>query len=217
MLTMIERSKKLIAGSSLATKAMQGGAWLGAGSTAEQAFRFARNMLLARLLAPEAFGVMAIILSISSAVDTFTEIGVKEAVIQNPKGHEDRYVNSAWWLSFSRALSLYLLVFISAPWIARFYNNQEMAHLVRVALLGIVFVGATSSRAYVALKEMHFKRWAVIQHGGGICGSLITVTLAFYIRGVWALAIGFVLENFIRCVTSYIVCPFMPKFQFDRE
>jgi lipopolysaccharide exporter len=217
MVTIIERGKKLLTGNSLATRAMRGGAWLGAGSTAEQLFRFARNMLLTRLLAPEAFGLMAIILSISSAVDTFTEIGVREAIIQNPRGQEDRYVNSAWWLSLSRSLSLYVLVFISAPWIARFYNNQEMTRLVRVALLGIVFVGATSSRAFVALKEMQFKRWAIIQHGGGVCGSLITLTLAFFIRGVWALAIGFALENLIRCVTSYVVCPFRPKMQIDRE
>ena len=217
MVSIIQRAKNFVAGSSLGKKAMHGGAWLGTGSAAEQVFRFARNMLLTRLLAPEAFGLMAIILSISSAVDTFTEIGVREAVIQNPKGHEDRYVNSAWWLSLSRSLCLYVLIFIAAPWIAKFYNNQEMTHLVRVALLSIVFVGATSSKAFVALKEMQFKRWAVIQHGGGVCGTLTVITLAFFIRGVWALAIGFALENLIRCVLSYAICPFWPKLQIDRE
>jgi O-antigen/teichoic acid export membrane protein len=217
MVSILQRGRKLVAGRSLATKILRGGAWLGTGSTVEQVFRFVRNMVLTRLLAPEAFGLMAIILSISSAVDTFTEIGVREAIIQNPKGHEDRYVNSAWWLSLSRSLGLYVLVFISAPWIAHFYNNQEMTRLVRVALLSIVFVGATSSKAFVALKEMQFKRWAIIQHGGGLCGSVITLTLALFIRGVWALAIGFALENLIRCVVSYVICPFRPKLEIDKD
>ena len=59
---------------------MRGGAWLGSGSVAEQASRFARNMILTRLLAPSAFGTMAIVMSSSAIVGALTEVGVKQAV-----------------------------------------------------------------------------------------------------------------------------------------
>src|SRR2546425_12554297 len=113
MFTLINHAKEFRAGGTLVPKALRGGAWLGVGSIAEQVLRFARNMLLTRLLAPEVFGLMAIVLAISSAAETLTEIGVREAIIQNPRGQEDHYVNSAWWLAFLRAVGLYLLVFAS--------------------------------------------------------------------------------------------------------
>src|SRR3990172_12594762 len=87
----------------LPAKILRGGGWLAGGSLAEQAFRFARNMLLARLLAPEAFGTIAIILSVCSAIQSFTDIGIREALIQNPKGAERKYVGAAWWLALFRA------------------------------------------------------------------------------------------------------------------
>lgn len=209
--------KKLMSGGSLRSHVFRGGTWLGIGSVFEQVFRLGRSVLLARLLAPEAFGVMAIVYSASAVVDMLAEIGVREAIIQNPKGQDDRFVNSAWWLAFGRGVGIYALLFVAAPWIANFYGNPDLVPLMRVALLGIVFSGAQSSKAYVALKEMKFKQWTILQSGGGVCGSLVVVALAFWVRSVWALAIGYAAENCIRCIASYVICPFRPRLELDRE
>src|ERR1035437_9699728 len=88
-------------GQGLKTKVLRVGVWLGGGSVAEQALRFGRNMILARLLAPNAFGTMAIALSAASVVDTLTDVGVGTAIIQNPRGAEDKYLNTAWWLAIA--------------------------------------------------------------------------------------------------------------------
>ena len=73
------RLNDLLVSEGLRAKALFGGAWLGGASAAEQVVRFSRNMVLARLLAPSAFGTMAIVLSSSSLVDTLTDVGVKLA------------------------------------------------------------------------------------------------------------------------------------------
>jgi len=86
---------KSLLGESLKAKVMRGGTWLGAGSFSEQTIRFARNMVLTRILAPEAFGTMAIVLSAGSVIHTITDIGVKEAIIQNPRGTEKHYTSVA--------------------------------------------------------------------------------------------------------------------------
>jgi O-antigen/teichoic acid export membrane protein len=208
---------KLLGGSGLKGHMFRGGTWMGIGSVLEQVFRMGRNMLLTRLLAPEAFGVMAIVYSTSSIVDMLAEIGVKEAIIQHPKGNDHRYINSAWWLGFGRGVGIYAILFALAPWVAKFYGNAELAPLMRTALLSIIFLGAQSSKAFVALKEMKFKRWAFIQNGGGIFGSLVVVGMAFFVRSVWALAIGFAAENFMRCIISFAICPFLPRLELDRE
>jgi len=76
----------VLQGDALRAKAMRGGAWLGTGSVAEQALRFNRNMLLAWILAPGAFGTMAIVLSSASLVDVLTDVAMTAAIIQSFHG-----------------------------------------------------------------------------------------------------------------------------------
>jgi O-antigen/teichoic acid export membrane protein len=206
----------LRSGEALKIKAMRGSFWLGAGSVMEQGLRFLRNMFLARLLAPEAFGIMAIVLAVNQAFETFAEIGIQTAIIHNSKGQERTYLNSAWWLAMGRATALYILAYLGAPWIAHFYHNPELVSLIRAAFLGVLFRGATSPGIYVAVKQMRFKPWVMAQYGGGPLGIAMTVLLAYLMRDVWALVIGFTLEAAVRCALSYCVCPFRPGLRFDR-
>ena len=134
--------KTLLAGEGLKAKVFRGGAWLGTGSFSEQVVRFGRNMVLARLLAPEAFGMMAVVLSGCSVIHTIMDIGVKEALIQNPRGSEDEYVGAAWWMAFGRAISFGVCLLIAAPFIARFYGNAELSPLFRVSSIGVFLDGA---------------------------------------------------------------------------
>jgi len=115
---------RLLLSDGLRAKTMRGGAWLGTGSVAEQTARFARNMLLARLLAPGAFGTMAIVMSSASLVDTLTDVGMKAAIIQNPQGAKWEYLNASWWLGMSRAAFSCCVIFLVAPWAAMFYGRN---------------------------------------------------------------------------------------------
>jgi len=204
------RWASVLQGQGLKARVFRGGAWLGAGSFSEQVIRFGRNMILTRLLAPEAFGTMAVVLSACSVVQTIMDVGVREALIQNPKGSEDDYVGAAWWMAFGRGVSFWICVFTIAPFVARFYGNPDLSPLFRVAALGLLFEGALSSRAYAAIREMKFRKWAIINHGGAIAGVFVTIVLSFLLRNVWALIFGYVAENVGRFVLSYIVCPYLP-------
>ena len=207
----------LLLSEGLRAKAMRGGTWLGAGSIAEQASRFARNMVLTRLLAPSAFGAMAIVMSSSAIVGALTEVGVKQAVVQNPRGAEKAYLDAGWWLGLGRALGTYVIIFAMAPWVAHFYGIADLSALLRVTLLGMLFDGAMSPRSILAQRDMKFGRWMAITNGGGICGVILTVALSFVIRDVWALAIGFGSENAFRCLLSYILYPGLPSLRWERH
>ncbi|HXW15845.1 MAG TPA: oligosaccharide flippase family protein [Terriglobia bacterium] len=207
---------RLLRGGTLRAKAMRGGVLLGGGSIAEQASRFARNMILTRLLAPSAFGAMAIVMSSSAIVGSLTEVGLRAAVIQNPRGGEKAYLDAGWWMGMGRAIMMYLIIFAMGPWLARFYGNAELSALLRVALLSTLFDGAMSPRSILPQKEMKFGRWTAISNGGAICGVILTVILSFFLRDVWALAIGTSSENGFRCLLSYILCPGLPSLRWDR-
>jgi O-antigen/teichoic acid export membrane protein len=207
----------LLVSDGLRAKAMRGGTWLGGGSLAEQVVRFARNMLLTRLLAPGAFGAMAIVMSCSAIIGTLTDVGQRAAVIQNPRGREKAYLNAGWWMGMGRAVCMYAIIFALAPFVGRFYGNVELSPLLRVALITILFEGAMSPRSILPEKDMKFGRWMAISNGGAICGVITTVILSFYFRDVWALAIGSCSENFFRCLLSYILCPGLPSLGWDRH
>jgi O-antigen/teichoic acid export membrane protein len=204
-------------GDGLKAKVFRGGAWLGSGSVAEQAARFGRNMILTRLLAPEAFGAMAIVLSAVSLFVTFTEIGVREGLVQNPKGGEDRYIDTAWWMGFGRALSLATVLFAVSPLVARFYGNSELTSLLRFSTVGVILSGASSPRAHIAMKEMKFGKLAGINNIGGICGVAITVILSLVMRDVWALILGSCAESAARFTLSYVLCPYMPSLRWNED
>lgn len=203
--------------SQLLQKVVKGGAWLGVASVADQVLRFARNLLLARLLAPEAFGLMAIVLSSCALFQVLTGLGIKEAVIQNPRGAEKSFLNGAWWLAVARGLILYSLMIVAAPWIASFYNDAELTRLLHVAFINVLAQSCISAQAFIAVKEMRYAKWVIIQQGGGAIGICTTVLLAYEIGGVWALVIGYATEGVARLILSYIVCPFKPDFHFTRD
>ena len=131
--------KQLKISTSVKARAARGGIWIGIGSSMEQVFRLIRNMILTRILAPEAFGLMAIVMAVNAAFESFTQVGIQEAIIQNPRGKEKTYLNGAWWFASVRAAILYGVVFLAAPWIAQFYNNPELTSLMRVAFIGLFF------------------------------------------------------------------------------
>lgn len=195
----------------------RGGTWLGIGSVSEQGSRFVRNMILTRLLAPDVFGVMAIVLSIVSLSQVITGIGIKEGVIQNPRGTERTFLNGAWWLAIGRAFLLYLAVFFAAPFIASFYDKPLLTPLLRVAFLAVVAQGAMSPGAFVALKKMQYRPWVALFNGGAIIGVVTTIAVSFWLRSVWALVIGFIVEGISKLVLSFVVCPFRPGLTFHRQ
>lgn len=207
----------LTAEGSLKGKVFRGGIWLGLGSLTEQIVRFARSIILARLLAPEAFGIMAVVLSASTLIHTLTDIGVRDAIVQNPRGAEDEYIDSAFWLALGRAFALALGIFLLAPWMAKFYGNAELTPLLRVAALSVLIDGAWSPRMYIAIKQLKFSRLAAIMHGGGIGGVIITVILSYFIRDVWALVIGAAAESLARVSLSYVFYPYYPHLGWHRD
>lgn len=75
---------------------------MAAGTLVERLVRLGRNMILARLIAPDQFGLMAIVLAVIGLFEALTEVGVAQAVIQNKKGDTPEFLNLAWWFGVAR-------------------------------------------------------------------------------------------------------------------
>lgn len=195
----------------------RGGIWLGAGGGTENALRLLRNMILTKILAPEAFGLMAIVLAVNTFFESFTQIGIREAIIQNPRGNDYVFLNGAFWLAFIRGLLLFVCAFLIVPLIAGFYEHPELIPMMRLAFVSILFLGSISPGLYSSLKQMNYRKWVFVYNFGSVIGIVTAIVLGMYMKNVWALVIGFTVENGARMLLSYIICPFLPSFRFDRD
>lgn len=204
-------------GNSLKARGARGVMSLGIGTVAGRGARFVRNMILARLLAPDQFGAMAIIMVAAMVFEAFTEVGVKQSVIQNKRGADDDYLNVAWWMQAVRGLGLFVVARLVAPWISSFYDKPELLKLLQVSFLAILFRGLVSPRVQVLEKEFRFGRAMFLTQSSAVLGAIITIGLACTIRNVWALVIGFVVEAAILCLLSHIFVPFLPSFKIDKN
>ncbi len=204
-------------GTGLRAKSVRGVISLGIGTVTGSGLKFVRMMILTRILAPDEFGLMSLILAISMAFEAFTEVGVKQSVIQNKRGAEYEYLNVAWWMQAIRGLGLFVIAMLATPWVSSFYDKPQFLRILQVSLLVILFRGFVSPGAYILEREYKFAKAVLLLQSSSVLGTIVTVVLAFLIQNVWALVIGFVAEGAILCVLSYIFVPFLPRFRIDRE
>lgn len=208
---------RLLGGTSLKAECARGVMALGIGTVSGRGMKFVRNMILARILAPDEFGVMAIILIVARLFEAFTQFGVKQSIIQNKRGADHEYLNVAWWFGAIRGFCIFAIAMLAAPWISSFYDKPDLLSLLRVSFLATVLRGLASPRIHVLEKEFRFGRSVFLIQGSAILATILTIGLAFVIQNVWALVIGFVSEMAIFCVLSYVFVPFLPRFRVDRE
>jgi len=176
-----------------------------------------RNMILARILAPGDFGLMAIVMSVLAVLSSLTDIGVQQSIIRHPEGNKKEYLNIAWWIQVARAAGLFIAAFLIAPAICRFYGKPELLNLLRVSFLVVIFGGFTSPRLYLLDKEFRFVKALCLMQGSSLFGTVVAIILAFYMQSVWILVIAQLVQTGVQCLLSHILCPFRPMLKIDRE
>jgi len=207
----IGRLAEFLKEKSLKARVARGGLWLGAGTVVDQGARFLRTVILARLLAREDFGLMAMALAASTALEAFTDVGIRQCVIQHKDGGERQFLNAAWLFSAVRGTVLFAIAQIVTVAVCRWMGRADLVTVIRIVSLSILFNALVSPRVYVLEKEMSFKQWTFLNQGTGLVGVGLTVVLAFFRPNAEALAIGFAAESALKAVGSYLVVPFRPR------
>lgn len=202
---------------SLGHRALRGGSVLAVGTLIERLARLGRNMLLARIIAPDQFGLMAIVLAVIALFEALTEVGVAQAVIQNERGDTPEFLNAAWWFGVARGVLVGALALPLAAPIARFYGEPSLTELLTLAPLTVLFAGLTSPRIYALQRRFRFGATLLTFQGAGLLGTAATIGLGIWLQDVWALLWGAIFEAFARFVLSFVVCPIRPRLRLERS
>lgn len=200
---------------SLTSQVIKGGGWMVAARVLTKAIGVVVTIILARLLTPDAFGLVAVGLISVNILKVLTEVGIKQALIKETSENTEMFLNTAWTVELIRGLLIFVLVFITAPYITSFFNQPCATDIIRAMALVPLFNGLTNIKIIYLQKELEFNKYFFYEISP-IFGSLfISVPLAFILQNVWAIVIGTVASELLRVFLSYYLIFFKPKLELN--
>jgi O-antigen/teichoic acid export membrane protein len=189
------------------SRLVRGSVWALVGHGGGQALRLAGNLVLWRLLYAEAFGLMAIVNVFMQGLAMFSDVGIGPSIIQNERGEEQRYLNTAWTIQVARGLCLFAVASIAAVPVARFYGQPELASLIPVVGLGSILAGLNSTKLFTATRQIALGRLTLVDLLSQAAGLVVMVVWALASRSIWALVAGGVGGIFFRLILSHVLLP----------
>jgi len=199
---------------SLQRKAVRSGVWVGLSSAGVAVLSFARSVILARILTPEIFGLMAICSMSTRMIEIFTETGFGAALIHRQQRFEDAR-DTAFTLMVLRGVGLSVLAFFIAPWAAAFYEQPTLASLVAVVGISFILTGCQNVNMIALQKELDFKRLTYYEQSAAVLNFFVSVGLAYALRSVWALVYAQITAAAISSILSFVIVPGRVRFRLN--
>jgi O-antigen/teichoic acid export membrane protein len=197
--TSVERSAE----EPLRRKVIRGISWELAGQFGTQLWRFASNLILTRLLAPEAFGLIGIVQVFMMAITLFSDIGLQSSVIHDRRGEERRFLDTVWTVSVIRGLIMWLVTCLLAGPSAALFDMPELVWLLPITGLSSILRGFASTSLLTASRNLRNDWYVLVESGSQVIGTTFTVVLAFWLRSVSALAWGWTITAAAYTLLSF--------------
>lgn len=198
----------------LRQRVVRGGMWVFAIRMVERVLNFGSLMVLARILAPEDFGVMAIGLIAIETLELFSDPGFKQALVQRA-GDIDEFLDTAWTVGIGRGFLLGAILLAVAPLVGAFFASTEAVVLLRVLAISPVVKGFTNSYIVFFARELEFDKGFYLHSGGAVVQALVAVVVALGGGGIWALVAGLLAGNSARVVLSFLLIERSPRLRFS--
>lgn len=194
----------------------RGSAWSLLGYGGSQVVRFASNLILWRLLFAEAFGVMAIVNVFLQALTMFSDIGIGPSIIQNKRGADPDWLNTAWTLQVVRGFCIWTVACALAVPISHFYGEPSLATFIPVAAFTAVFQGFNSSKMFTEQRKVALGRITAIELSSHVLGTIFTIVWAVISPSIWALVVGSLFSACLRLIMTHLVLEGTPnRFRWD--
>lgn len=213
---------------SLTRRVLSGGAVLMGGYAAGQVLRLVSNLIVARLVAPEAFGLMAVTISIIIFANMMTDIGVGASVVRSENSDDPRFLQTAWTVQIIRNVLVWILAMAGAGGIAylaatggvqetSIFANPLLPPVILWGVLQILISGFGSMNKPLAERHLDMKRLVSLEIAVQLVGMVVTIALAAIGWGVWALVAGALANVTASTIASHFYFPGPPmRLIFDR-
>ena len=196
-------------GETLSQRTVRGGLWVFTLRIVQQLFGLARLVILARILSPNDFGLMGIALLTMATLETFSQTGFQQALIQKKEDIKS-YLDAAWTVLILRGFILFAILYLIAPYAADFFNAPEAKPIIQVIGIAILLQAFTNIGVIYFQKELEFNKQFIYQFAGTLADFIVAVSAVLILRNVWALVFGLLAGNFARFAVSYLIHPYKP-------
>ncbi len=200
----------------LRKKAIHGAKWSMLQEIIGQLLDFFIIILLARLLDPEDFGVIAIATIIVSSMRPFIAHGLGVAITQRSE-IEKEHLDSAFWSTFITGALLALFIAISAEWWAIIFSEPKLGDILTWLSASVVLTSLTTVQEAILRRELNFKVYAIRASVGKLIGGGIGIALAYYGFGVWSLVGRYLSTSFVSVLLLWGISQWYPRFVFSKK
>ena len=193
---------------------LSGFLWRFAERVGAQGVKLLVEIILARILLPDDYGLIALVTVFITILNVFVDSGLANALIQK-KNADQLDFSSVFWFNIVWCLVLYTILFASSPFISDFYQRPELNHVLRVLGLQIIISGIKNvEQAYVS-KTMQFRKFFFATLGGTIGAAAIGILMAIHGYGVWALVAQQLFNTLVDTIILWIIVKWRPTFAFS--
>lgn len=182
--------------------------------------RVVNSLVLTRLLMPESFGLMALVMTLIVGVSMMSDVGLGPSVIRSPRGDDPVLLNTVWTLQVLRGVGIFIVILILTWPMALMYHESRLLLLLPALGLNVVISSFYSANMLSMSRHMHVRRLFLVDTSTQIVGMLITVGCALVYPSVWALVIGSTLTTICRLGLSYyqrLIPGMRNSFCWDKE
>jgi len=188
-------------------RVMRSSAFTIVGFGAQQILRFGSNLILARLLFPEAFGTMALVTVLLIGLTMLSDLGIQPAIQSSKRGDDPAFLNTAWTLNMIRALCLFIAACALAYPMSLFYHEPMLFQLIPVAAISMLLLALEPTRAETASRHMALGRVTIMEISAQVISIAVMLLLAWWMQSIWALVLGNLVAAGARAGLAWVMLP----------
>jgi O-antigen/teichoic acid export membrane protein len=198
-------AEEIIGGDALRSRTLRSSIWTTGGYASFMVLRFGSNLVLTRLLVPEMFGLMTLVNMFMQGLQMFSDVGVGPAIIQNERGDERRFLNTAWTIQVMRGATLFLCAAILSAPLAHIYNQPEMKWLLPVAAITALIAGFNSTAVFRLNRHLQLGKLTLLELATQVITICGMIGWAAVDRSIWALVVPGIFGRLFYMVVSHLL------------
>lgn len=203
--------------SSLGRTAVKSLLWAGLGFALTRVTLFVTTLILAKLLVPEDFGVVAAALAVIAYMEIVLDLGIGAAVIyEQEHGVSDR-LNSAFTVGLIGCVGLTALGWVATPWLAALFHTPGQESIYRALFVFLLLRGVSQVHDAILKRDLRYRRRAAVDISRGVIRAAVSIPLALTGFGAWAIVAGILAGEAAGSTLNWILVPFRPRLQLDRS
>lgn len=182
-------------------------AWTTAGHGLTQVIRFVSTIVLTRLLAPELFGIMVLLISLRVGIELFSDLGIGSGMIASKRTREEVFYNTAWTMQLLRGVLLGVLVLALLPLLRSIYDDAGLQEVLPALSVFLIVAGMHSMGPTIAVKELETRRIAIYDTFCAFIQATLTIGVVLVSPTIWGLVSGQIAGALFGAAASYLVIP----------